>query len=151
MSVECQEQRKKIMANQTSSKQNGRVPMNAPDPEVVPQAKRRQFSAAYKRQIVAEADACSKPGEIGALLRREGLYSSHLSNWRRQMVAGTLGKQQRGRPAEPLAAENERLRQENERLRRELEKTQLIVEAQKKLAQVLDLMGHDEVERNEPA
>lgn len=138
------------MANQSSSKQNGRVPMNVPDPEVVPQAKRRQFSAAYKRQIVAEADACSKPGEIGALLRREGLYSSHLSNWRRQMAAGTLGQQQRGRPAEPLAAENAQLRQENARLRRELEKTQLIVEAQKKLAQVLSLMSDDETPGSEP-
>ena len=139
------------MANQTSSNRKGRVPMDAPDPEVVPQAKRRQFSAAYKRQIVAEADACSKPGEIGALLRREGLYSSHLSNWRRQIAAGTLGQQQRGRPAAPLAAENARLRQENARLRRELEKTRLIVEAQKKLAQVLHLMGDDETAGSDPA
>jgi transposase-like protein len=84
------------------------------------------------------------------LLRREGLYSSHLSNWRRQIAAGTLGKQQRGRPAEPLAAENAQLRQENARLRRELEKTQLIVEAQKKLAQVLNLMGDHQTERSVP-
>jgi transposase-like protein len=126
------------------------MPMTAPDPEVVPQAKRRQFSAAYKRQIVAEADACSKPGEVGALLRREGLYSSHLSNWRRQIAAGTLGKQQCGRPAEPLAAENAQLREENARLRRELEKTQLIVAAQKKLAQVLNLLGDDETPGSGP-
>ena len=132
----------------TSSKQNGRMPQEMPDPEGAPRASRRQFSAAYKRRIVAEADACTKPGEIGALLRREGLYSSHLTNWRRQLAAGTLGKQQRGRPVEPLAAENAQLRQENERLRRELEKTQLIVEAQKKLAQVLNLMGDDQAERN---
>jgi transposase-like protein len=134
--------------NSTSHKQNGRMRQEMPDPEVTPRASRRQFSAAYKRKIVAEADACTKPGEIGALLRREGLYSSHLSNWRRQLAAGTLGKPQRGRPAEPLAAENAQLRQENERLRRELEKTQLIVEAQKKLAQVLNLMGDDPTERN---
>jgi transposase len=134
----------------TSSKQNGRVPNEMPDPEVVVRASRRRFSAAYKRRIVAEADACTKPGEIGALLRREGLYSSHLSNWRRQIAAGTLGKQQRGRPAEPLAAENAQLRQENARLRRELEKTQLIVEAQKKLAQVLNLMGDHQTERSVP-
>ena len=134
--------------NNTSSKQNGRMPQVQPDPEVAPRAKRRQFSAAYKRQIVAEADACTKPGEIGALLRREGLYSSHLSSWRRQLAAGTLGKQKRGRPAEPLAAENAQLREENERLRRELEKTQLIVEAQKKLAQVLNLMDSSPAERS---
>ena len=133
----------------SSSKQNGRVPM--PDPEVVAQAKRRQFTAAYKRQIVAQADTCTAPGEIGALLRREGLYSSHLSNWRRQLAAGTLGDQRRGRPAEPLAAENAQLRRENARLRRELEKTQLIVDAQKKLAQVLGLMSEHEAERNENA
>ena len=138
------------MTKQSSSRENGRMPMTAPDPEVVPQAKRRQFSVAYKRQIVAEADACSEPGEVGALLRREGLYSSHLSNWRRQIAAGTLGKQQRGRPAEPLAAENAQLREENARLRRELEKTQLIVAAQKKLAQVLNLLGDDETPGSGP-
>jgi len=115
----------------SSSKQNGRKPNRRPDTEVEPRASRRQFSAAYKRRIVAEAEACTKPGDIGALLRREGLYSSHLSNWRRQLAAGTLGQTRRGRPTEPLAAENAQLREENDRLRRELEKTQLIVEAQK--------------------
>lgn len=119
------------MIKSTSNKQNGRVPIHTPDPEVVPRATRRQFSAAYKRRIVAEADACTEWGAIGALLRREGLYSSHLSTWRRELAAGTLGEKRRGRPAEPLAAENAQLRRENERLRRELEKTQLIVDAQK--------------------
>ena len=61
-----------------------------PDPDVVPKAKRRRFSAEYKLRILREADACSEPGEIGSLLRREGLYSSHLSNWRRQRQSGTL-------------------------------------------------------------
>jgi transposase len=135
----------------TTNRFNGQPASTAPDPEVVPRATRRQFTAAYKRQVVAEADACIKPGEVGALLRREGLYSSHLSNWRRQIAAGTLSDQRRGRRAEPLAAENARLRQENERLRRELEKTQLIVDAQKKLAQVLDMMGGAETERSESA
>jgi len=135
------------MTKTSRSKQNGRVSMPVPDPEVVAQARRRQFSAAYKRQIVAQADACTAPGEIGALLRREGLYSSHLSNWRRQLA--TLGDRRRGRPAEPLAVENAQLRRENARLRRELEKTQLIVDAQKKLAEVLGLMGENEAERNE--
>jgi transposase len=137
------------MTNTSSSKQNGRTPPHTPNPEVVPRATRRRFSAAYKRRIVAEADACSDRGAIGALLRREGLYSSHLSNWRRELAAGTLGEKRRGRPAEPLAAENAQLRRENERLRRELEKTQLIVDAQKKLAQVLGLMNEDEVKRSD--
>ncbi len=133
-----------MIQDTTTNRFNGQPASTAPDPEVVPRATRRQFTAAYKRQIVTEADACTKPGEIGVLLRREGLYSSHLANWRRQIAAGTLSDKRRGRPAEPLAAENTRLRQENARLRRELEKTQLIVEAQKKLAQVLNLMNDDE-------
>jgi len=136
------------MTNPSSSKHNGRAPSATPNPEVEPRATRRRFSAAYKRRIVAEADACSDRGAIGALLRREGLYSSHLSNWRRELAAGTLGDKRRGRPAEPLAAENAQLRQENERLRRELEKTQLIVEAQKKLAQVLNLMDNSQTGRS---
>jgi transposase-like protein len=88
-----------IMTKSTSSsKQNGRLPRRVPDPEVVPRATRRRFSAAYKRQIVAEADARTKRGESGALLRREGLYSSHLSNWRRELAAGTLKEKRRGHP-----------------------------------------------------
>lgn len=137
------------MTRISNSKPNGRAPTHTPDPEVVPRASRRRFSAAYKRRIVVEADACTRRGTIGALLRREGLYSSHLSTWRRELAAGTLGKKPRGRPAEPLAAENAQLRRENERLRRELEKTQLIVDAQKKLAEVLGLMSEHEAERNE--
>ena len=75
-----------------------------PDPEVVPRAKRRNFSAEYKRRILAEADQCRERGEVGALLRREGLYSSHLSNWRRQQRQGqlqALGPQKRGRKSDP--------------------------------------------------
>ena len=64
---------------------------NIPDPKVVPKAKRRKFSAEYKRRILEEADNCAEPGQIGALLRREGLYSSHLSTWRRQREQGLLG------------------------------------------------------------
>jgi transposase-like protein len=124
--------------------------MGAPDPEVT-RATRRKFSAAYKRRIVAKADACREPGGIGALLRREGLYSSHLTTWRRQMAEGTLSDKPRGYPPHPLAAENVRLKQENERLRRELEKAQLIMEAQKKLAQVLGLMTHDDPPPSEHA
>jgi len=60
------------------------TPVRPPDPEVVPQATARQFSAEYKRRILEEADRCTRPGEIGALLRREGLYASTLSRWREQ-------------------------------------------------------------------
>jgi transposase len=136
------------MTKQSSSKQNGHWTSSLPDPEVVPRATRRRFSAAYKLRIVEEADKCTEPGAIGALLRREGLYSSQLATWRRQRAEGTLVDKPRGRPAEPLAAENARLRRENERLRRELEKAQLIMDAQKKLAQVLGLMANDAAEGN---
>ncbi len=132
----------------SSSKPNGHWPAHMPDSEVEARATRRRFSAAYKRRIVEEADKCTEPGAIGALLRREGLYSSQLATWRRQRADGTLVEKPRGRPAEPLAAENARLRRENERLRRELEKAQLIMEAQKKLAQVLGLMADNESEGN---
>jgi transposase-like protein len=115
----------------TSSRPNGHWSTSISDPEVAPRATRRRFSAAYKRRIVEEADKCTEPGAIGALLRRERLYSSQLATWRRQRTEGTLVDRPRGRPAEPLAAENARLRRENERLRRELEKTQLIMDAQK--------------------
>jgi transposase-like protein len=74
----------------TQPNRNGQIEAEVPDPEVVPQAKRRQFSAKYKLGIVTEADQCSQPGEIGALLRREGLYSSHLTTWRKQRERGQL-------------------------------------------------------------
>mgnify|MGYP001175520903 FL=1 len=106
------------------------------DPEVVPKAERRQFSADYKLRVLAEADRCSEPGEIGALLRREGLYSSHLSKWRQQRERGALG-QQRGRKADPQATELKRLQRENERLRSRLERAEHIIEVQKKLAELL--------------
>ncbi|MCA9368510.1 transposase, partial [Candidatus Kaiserbacteria bacterium] len=100
---------------------NGSRPMmtQEPDVQVVPKAKRRRFSAEYKRQILSEADRCSEPGQIGALLRREGLYSSHLTTWRRQREQGALG-QKRGRKPDPQATEIKRLEQENERLRTRL-------------------------------
>ena len=127
--------------NTTTNQQNGRQPAGMQDPEVVPKAKRRQFSTAYKLQIVEEADACAEPGEVGALLRREGLYSSHLTDWRQLRDAGKLqgGNRKRGRKADPKATEIAGLREENERLSRELEKARLVIEVQKKLAEVLGM------------
>lgn len=83
-------------ASSTSSKPNGHWPSRMPDPEVKAQATRRRFSVAYKRRIVEEADRCTEPGAIGALLRREGLYSSQLATWRRQRTEGTLVEKPRG-------------------------------------------------------
>ncbi len=85
-------------SSSSTSQLNGSYQTPLADPEVVPQAKRRQFSAAYKERILAEADACTEPGEIGALLRREGLYSSYLTSWRREREKGQgLEPQKRGR------------------------------------------------------
>ena len=121
---------------------NGRLKAEVSDPEVVPGAKRRQFTADYKRRILAEAEACSEPGEIGALLRREELYSSHLTRWRQQQTEEGLtglSPQKRGRKADPQGEELVRLRQENERLRAQLEQAELIMDVQKKLSQLLGL------------
>lgn len=131
----------------TNNKLNGKTESAVPDPEVVPKAKRRQFSAAYKRRILEEADACAEKGQVGALLRREGLYSSHLTKWRRQREAGTLDGKKRGRKAEAEAAEVAALKAENERLRRELEKARLIIDAQKKLVEVFGLSIQESEER----
>lgn len=123
-----------------------------PNPEVLPRAQRRQFSAEYKLRIVEEADRCIKRGEIGALLRREGLYSSHLDKWRTLRAKGQLdglSAKNRGRkPKDPKDEENERLRQENERLRTRLEQAELIIDVQKKLSRLLGLTM-DETEEDE--
>ncbi|MCB0052636.1 MAG: transposase [Caldilinea sp.] len=119
-----------------------------PDPEVLPKAERRQFSAEYKLRVLVEADRCSEPGQIGALLRREGLYSSHLSKWRQQRERGALS-QQRGRKADPQTAELKRLQRENERLRSRLERAEHIIEVQKKLAELLGTTLN-EIPSNEP-
>jgi len=109
-----------------------------PNPEVPERAKRRRFSAEYKLRIVQEADRCSSSGELGALLRREGLYSSHLSVWRRQRETGALAalSKKRGRkPGQtPEQAEIARLRAQVARLEKRLAQTEKIVEVQKKLA-----------------
>ena len=113
-----------------------------PDPEVIPQAKRRRFSAEYKLRVLAEADVCAQPGEIGALLRQEGLYSSHLTMWRRQRDEGQLqgltGKK-RGRKADQQAAELAQLRRENEQLQARLQQAEAIIDVQKKLCGLLGL------------
>ena len=118
---------------------NNIQPALQPDPEVAPRAKRRIYAASYKLRILQEADRCDQSGQIGALLRREGLYSSHLNTWRRQRAAGelqALSGKKRGRKARD--AEVAALRQENQRLRAQLEQAELIIAAQKKLSQALE-------------
>jgi transposase-like protein len=126
-----------------SHKQSSIFSSNGSEPEVVPKAVRRSFSAAYKLRIVEEADQCVERGQIGALLRREGLYSSQLATWRRLREAGgllALKPKKRGRQANQDAREVEiaALRRENERLHKQLEQAELIIGAQKKLATALE-------------
>lgn len=114
-----------------------------PDPEVRAMAKRRSFTAAYKLSVLAEADRASGAGEIGALLRRESLYSSHLTTWRRERDAGALQAlgRRRGREAKmtPEARRAAVLEAKNARLERELAQARLIVEVQKKLCTLLGI------------
>jgi transposase-like protein len=115
------------------------------DMEVVPRARRRHFSNADKRRILAAADRCTQPGEIGALMRREGVYSSSLSTWRRQREAAdlaALAPQKRGPKVDPNRAEVlhiAQLTRDNDRLKSRLDKALLVIEVQKKVAA---LLGH---------
>ena len=122
---------------------NGTTAVPTPDPEVVPKAQRRVFTASYKLWVLEEADKCvGQPGRLGALLRREGLYSSHLSKWRQQRAAGQfagLTPQKRGRKVNEAAAEISQLRQDKARLEQQLAQAELIIEAQKKLSELLGL------------
>ena len=135
------------MSQFKTSTVNGKGPSlpQQPDPEVVPRGKRRQFSATYKLGILQEAERCEQPGQMGALLRREGLYSSQLSEWRRERQAGELqglAAKVRGRQRDEQAAESAALRRENEQLKAQLAQAAPrglpIIAAQKKLAQVLE-------------
>lgn len=116
-----------------------------PDPEVFEKKPRRNHTAKYKLRILAEADACTQPGKIGALLRREGLYSSNLTAWRRQRDKGllqALTPQKRGRKEKeinPLAKRLSEVEKENKRLQLKLKKAELIIEAQKKMAEILGI------------
>lgn len=134
-----QQHRRTSQRSSSLSPSNGQLRADVPDPEVMPPRRRRRFTAAYKQRILAEANRCTERGELGALLRREGLYSSHLTRWREQRRAGQLEPQKRGRKANPQAAEVARLQRENERLKVQLERAELVIDAQKKLCQLFDL------------
>ena len=113
-----------------------------PDPEVRETIPRRRFAARYKLRILAECDACTEHGQLGALLRREGLYHSHIKNWRKQRDKGALDalSKKRGRkqkPKNPLADKCAALERKNRKLENELRKARIIVEYQKKMAELL--------------
>src|SRR5450432_904968 len=109
------------------------APAGVPDPELVEQAKRRTFTAKYKAEILAKADACSAPGEIGELLRREGLYTSHLTYWRKQRKDGALkelGRPRGRKPADRRDAQIADLTRRAERAEGELAKAKKVIEIQ---------------------
>ena len=116
-----------------------------PSSEVLEKPVRRRFTVEYKARILAEADDCTGPGELGELLRREGLYSSHLATWRRQRDEGALAgltPKRRGRQAKaknPLAEEVARLQRENQRLKEQLRQAELIIDVQKKVSEMLNI------------
>ena len=110
----------------------------APDPEVPARHARRRFTTAYKLDILRKADACSRHGELGALLRREGLYSSHLITWRQQRERGLTPKK-RGRKAVPVNPAMKKLEQENRRLTTRLKKAEALLDFQKKLSSLLQI------------
>lgn len=117
----------------------------APDPEVMEKKPRRRFTATYKLRILHEADNCTEPGQLGALLRREGLYSSNLTTWRRQREKGILSglaPKKRGRknkPKNPLADQVARLEKENRKLRFKLQQAETIIDVQKKVSRMLEM------------
>ena len=121
---------------------NGTISDVQSETQVVPRPKRRRFTASYKLKIVQAADACTGPGQISALLRHEGLYSSNLSTWRRQKARGELSllsPVKRGPKTDETAKENERLKRENEKLKKKLDQAETIIDVQKKLSKLLGL------------
>jgi transposase len=115
-----------------------------PDPEVLARPKRRTFTGEFKQQVLAEAEAARGSGEIGAVLRRHGLYSSHLTKWRKERKTGILeglAPQKRGPKSKvnPLTVENQKLRRDNERLSDRLRKAEIVIDVQKKVAMLLGL------------
>jgi len=125
-------------------------PSSATATQVVPRPKRRRFTATYKLRILQEADACAESGQIGALLRREGLYYSNLRTWRRQLNRGQLAgltPKKRGRKEDPVARENARLKRENEKLKARLDKAETIIDVQKKLSKLLGVSLPEDAEK----
>jgi transposase len=128
------------------------APEAVADPELVEQAKRRSFTAEYKAKILAQAEACTRPGEVGALLRREGLYTSHLTYWRKQRKDGALKElgQPRGRkPSDKRDAQIAALTRRAERAEAELAKMKRVVEIQGKVSALLEeMLGSGSAERS---
>jgi transposase len=140
-------------ARRATGDAGARGPEGAPDPEVTERPKRRRFTAEYKLRILREADACKGDGDLGALLRREGLYSSHLATWRQQrdeIAKAGLKARKRGPKPKGVDPRIKRLERENARLKRRLEEAETIIDFQKKLSKLLGipLKPHDSSEND---
>lgn len=123
-----------------SENSNGSIKAVMPNTEVVAKAKRKRFTAAEKLRILREVEACRGSGEIGALLRREGIYSSYLTTWRKQRELSELdglSPHKRGPKPNPEAIELAKLRREHERLQERMRRAELIIDVQKKVARML--------------
>ena len=107
------------------------------NPEVTQKAARRRFTAEYKRRIALEAESCQQPGEVGALLRREGLYSSVIQRWRRQLREESLSSSKKSNSKPSSSQEVARLKRENERLKEKLRQAELIIDVQKKVSELM--------------
>lgn len=137
-------------ASQGARRASVEAPSKETDAEVVAVARRRKFTQAYMQRIVREADACTAPGAIGELLRREGLYSSHLSTWRAAVAASDAALQSPKRgpkpdPAKAVDRQLARLQHDNDKLRKQLDRAQQIIDVQKKLCDLLGLPTAGEV------
>ena len=129
-------------ARRATADSGARAPEGPPDPEVTERAKRRRFTAEYKLRILRKADACKGDGDVGALLRREGLYSSQLAAWRRQrdeIAKAGLKARKRGPQAKAVDPRVKQLERENARLKRRLEEAETIIDFQKKLSKLLGI------------
>ena len=128
------------------------APAGVPDPELVEQAKRRSFTAKYKAEILAEADACSQSGEVGELLRREGLYTSHLTYWRKQRRDGALkelGKPRGRKPVDKRDTQLAVVTRRAERAEAELAKARRVIEIQGNVSALLEeMLGEGSAQRS---
>jgi len=134
-----------------AGRENRRSSTSIPDPEVAAKGQRRRFTAEYKRRMLAEAERCKRPGELAALLRREGLYSSHLANWKAARDRGDLaaGAAPRKRGPKPLVVDPSgkriaELERELAKVKARAERAELLVEAQKKMAALLEHLQHED-------
>jgi transposase len=116
------------------------------NPEVVEKATRRRFTAEYKQSIATEAEQCSRPGELGALLRREGLYSSIVQRWRRQLRESSLSSSKKPTRQESPSQEIARLKRENERLAEKLRQAELIIDVQKKVSEMIQTRSQEKTD-----